>query len=404
MNRHVETGNATEAGLILFALITFVAFLSGSYAWFALAAFGFIWMLLSQRMLRSLGRNLELFEKKQRHRYFIGHDGYFTLTLKNDGPPIFQCVLTVDFDGYVQSPSVAAEDTTTGLQRVATKCSIGRQQSRTVTIPFTAHARGIARVRAVSLKIPNWTGLGNVHVELDTKGNQEAVVLPGQRFVAEQHRPLTPYEGAFARPYALYRDRLMPTGVRNYEYGDDFKDIHWKASAKMQQLQTKQYETVSDQSMLVSVNLSDGYGITGDLDALIEHCAYLAFVGIQNDLEIGLAINRQINGGVPYLFTPPSGGEGHLAEMLEQLASITKHNTLTIPYAKMIADLMYRRQQPAHWIHVGRRLPADDHQLRTLEKKGQTLSTLERSSNGEAAYLAPYTVLKHREEGAYGNA
>ncbi len=56
------------------------------------------------------------------------------------------------------------------------------------------------------------------------------------------------------RIFLFYNDETSIIGVKRYER-ESFRSIHWKASAKMQELQAKQYEPVKNYSWTICLSL-----------------------------------------------------------------------------------------------------------------------------------------------------
>ncbi|MFB4162218.1 DUF58 domain-containing protein [Geomicrobium sp. JSM 1781026] len=395
MNRTVESSRVTGIATLAFSLSLVFALIQGEALWLLLSVFGLLWVGVSNVILKRLGTQISLTETGKKRRYHIDNEGAFEFTIRNDGLPIYQATLIIQFDNNVNPIDV--EKTTSsgeGIHEVRTRITLGYRSEKTIHIPFVAFERGIGRIRSIRIDIPNWAGFGHVELRYYHTLKQEALVFPKLLPVAETEKPLTQFEGDFPKPFALFQDRMLPVSVRDYQFGDDFKDIHWKASAKMQKLQTKQYETITDQSVLLTVNITSDYGLSKDLDALVEHSAFIANEVLGDDMAFGLAMNRMTFGSFRFMHTQAGTGNEQLLYLLEQLASVTKGRTLTTSYTKLLSHLIYQRERPVHWIHAGERTQEVDEMLHHLHRNGQPLSILH--LHKETAYLSPYTPLEQR--------
>ena len=130
-----------------------------------------------------------------------------------------------------------------------------------------------------------------------------------------------------ARP--LYDDPTRITGTRPYVPTDPLRRIHWKATAKSQDLRSKQYEATTTHRLAVFLNL-DTLGryaeYRGFVRVLLEMniltAASIASWGIETGYLVGLYANGYLPQGLRWIRIPPSSGSAHLAGMLEALAKV----------------------------------------------------------------------------------
>src|SRR5205807_299467 len=73
-------------------------------------------------------------------------------------------------------------------------------------------------------------------------------------------------------PRRLLEDPSRVIGVRDYAYGDDMRRVHWKATARTMQLQSKVYEATTTYTLVMFLNIAtqlDAYfGIHPELQEL----------------------------------------------------------------------------------------------------------------------------------------
>jgi len=127
----------------------------------------------------------------------------------------------------------------------------------------------------------------------------------------------------------LYDDPTRITGARPYEPTDPLRRIHWKATAKSQELRSKQLEATTTHRLAVFLNL-DTLGryaeYRGFVRALLEMniltAASIASWGIETGYLVGLYANGYLPQGLRWIRIPPSSGSAHLAGMLEALAKV----------------------------------------------------------------------------------
>ena len=80
-----------------------------------------------------------------------------------------------------------------------------------------------------------------VHLPVFDKLRTEIIVYPSPKEVAGLQELQQLLNGFYRTNFSFYETSII--GVKRYER-ESFRSIHWKASAKMQQLQAKQYEPV----------------------------------------------------------------------------------------------------------------------------------------------------------------
>jgi uncharacterized protein (DUF58 family) len=136
-----------------------------------------------------------------------------------------------------------------------------------VLLPLSVPARGAYAIGPLRLRAGDW--LGFTQTELTLPAAPEIIAYPAPLAVRDRAlaslRPLA--ETATRR--GLVPDPLRFRGVRPHRRGDARKEIHWKASARLRELQTKLYEpaTSLDSIYLVNVASYEQYWIQADPEA-----------------------------------------------------------------------------------------------------------------------------------------
>jgi uncharacterized protein (DUF58 family) len=136
-----------------------------------------------------------------------------------------------------------------------------------VRLPVHVPARGAYAIGPLRLRAGDWLGFSQT--ERTVALNPEVIAYPAPLAVRDRAlaslRPLA--ETATRR--GLVPDPLRFRGVRPHRRGDARKEIHWKASARLRELQTKLYEpaTSLDSIFLVNVASYEQYWIQADPEA-----------------------------------------------------------------------------------------------------------------------------------------
>jgi uncharacterized protein (DUF58 family) len=118
------------------------------------------------------------------------------------------------------------------------------------------------------------------------------MVVPITRFGLPSRHPF----GDNRAPRRLLEDPSRVIGVRDYMYGDDLRRVHWKATARMMQLQSKVYQATTTYTLVLFLNvisqLDAWYGIRPELQELaICATASVADWALDQGYAVGLYAN-----------------------------------------------------------------------------------------------------------------
>jgi uncharacterized protein (DUF58 family) len=163
-----------------------------------------------------------------------------------------------------------------------------------VRLPVRVPARGAYAIGPLRLRGGDW--LGFTQTERTVALAPEVIAYPAPLAVRDRAlaslRPLA--ETATRR--GLVPDPLRFRGVRPHRRGDARKEIHWKASARLRELQTKLYEpaTSLDSIFLVNVASYEQYWIQADPEAaelVVSAAAELVRLAANAGRQVGLVTN-----------------------------------------------------------------------------------------------------------------
>src|SRR5438045_3218873 len=163
-----------------------------------------------------------------------------------------------------------------------------------VRLPVRVPARGAYATGPLRLRAGDW--LGFTQIERTVALAPEIIAYPAPLAVRDRAlaslRPLA----ATAPRRRLVPDPLRFRGVRPHRRGDARKEIHWKASARLRELQTKLYEpaTSLDSIFLVNVASYEQYWIQADPEAaelVVSAAAELVRLAAAAGRQVGLVTN-----------------------------------------------------------------------------------------------------------------
>lgn len=164
---------------------------------------------------------------------------------------------------------------------------------------------------------------------------QHLIIYPRLYTVAELRLP-TKYPFGTARALnSLYQDPLRAAGVRPWEAGDPLRRIHWKASARQQELLSRVYEPSEEQVIQLFLNsatlVRHWHGYIPDLQELtISVAGSLAALASAERMPVGLIANGALRGTDRTLRLLPGRSPSQLMHILELLAAVTPFATQPI--------------------------------------------------------------------------
>lgn len=140
-------------------------------------------------------------------------------------------------------------------------------------------------------------------------------------------------------PRPLFQDPNRSMGARDYRPEDGFRRIHWPATARVGQLQTRVFEPVRGLDMVVALNAStfEHYweGTNPEvLEALIEIAARLVADSFEAGFRVGLISNGSLAHAGQALSIAPGRSTRHMPHMLEALAALTP--LVTSPFERVL--------------------------------------------------------------------
>lgn len=151
----------------------------------------------------------------------------------------------------------------------------------------------------------------------------------------------------FAGQYhSAFKGRGMAfSEVREYQYGDDARDIEWNVTARMNKPYVKVYEEERELTVMLMVDVSSsllyGTAVSQKRDMVTEIAATLAFAAIQNNDKVGLVFfSDRIE-----KFIPPQKGKKHILYLIRELLDFVPQSTgtdISVPLEFLISAVKKR--------------------------------------------------------------
>jgi uncharacterized protein (DUF58 family) len=147
---------------------------------------------------------------------------------------------------------------------------------------------------------------------------------------------------------SLFTDPIKTQGVRDYQPQDRFRDVHWKATARRGELQTKIYDPTSSMTVVTFLNVATfpkhWMGFDPDLlEKTISVAASIANYAAGQKWGIGFYANGSVPGSDQPIRVAPGRSPDQLMHVLEALAAVTEFATGSIEL------LLYRESRKLPW-------------------------------------------------------
>jgi uncharacterized protein (DUF58 family) len=155
---------------------------------------------------------------------------------------------------------------------VALECLFSPRWYERVTRRYTVqcHTRGVHTFGPTKLRSGDIFGFISREILLSNRQYLLVypLVVPLTRFGLPARHPF----GEQRAPRRLLEDPSRVIGIRDYTYGDSLRRVHWKATARTMQLQSKVYEATTTHTLVIFLNviarLDTYYGIHPELQEL----------------------------------------------------------------------------------------------------------------------------------------
>jgi uncharacterized protein (DUF58 family) len=133
----------------------------------------------------------------------------------------------------------------------------------------------------------------------------------------------------------MFEDPSRVIGVRDHLAGDGFRNVHWKATARNQRLQSKVYEPTVSHNVVILLNVATGeeYWRGADeatLEWAVTVAASVAHYAAGQRFGVGLMANGSMYRSDQAIKVPPGRSLQQLTHILEALATVTGYATSAI--------------------------------------------------------------------------
>ena len=135
--------------------------------------------------------------------------------------------------------------------------------------------------------------------------------------------------------WRIFEDPTRAVGIRDHRPEDSFRRIHWKATARRQELQVKVHEPTTSHNLVIFLNVATfARHWEGTKPVLLEQAIAVAASVASHAVKERFMVGLMANGSIPHSDQPikvlPSRRPDQLARVLEALAAVTSFTTSTV--------------------------------------------------------------------------
>ncbi|ALX47216.1 DUF58 domain-containing protein [Lentibacillus amyloliquefaciens] len=321
---------------------------------------------------RQIAQKLTMDMLDQSFRAFPGESIELNLTIKNNSLiPYINGFLLFSTKGHVLNNDYL-HTTRQGYNEYRVPVSISGKSKVSISIPLKAIKRGAGRIKHIRLTFPHLLNFEYFTLTYTEPLHHELIVYPNYQPIKFIKDIRNQYLGQDITTLSQFEDILQPMGTRDYTTSDPFHRIHWKASAKMQKLQTKTYERNHHMVWTILVNISEksplGNLYTSPmLEEILSKTAYICNILIQRGYEVEIYVNEY---GSVHL---PGGRDiNHLKRLLNLITRIGTEYMIQ-PIQNVLYQLHQSHIQPRMIILIGEFDETNYDIINKLTSKGHRL-------------------------------
>lgn len=216
---------------------------------------------------------------------------------------------------------------------------------RVFTLRF--HKRGFYQIGPVTYQSGDLFTL--FRVEREYAYTNTIVVYPQIRPLEDLGLPAKEPFGDLKIRRSLFTDPINTRGIRDYQPQDRFRDVHWKATARRGELQTKIYDPSTGMTLGIFLNVATmprhWMGFFPEvMERAVSVAASIASYGVDQGWGVGLYANGSFPNSDQPIRVPPGRSTSQLTHVLEALAAVTEFATASIE------AMMLRESPNLPWI------------------------------------------------------
>ncbi|MEH7382326.1 DUF58 domain-containing protein [Bacillus sp. JJ1533] len=377
--RQISIGNEMSYMMFLSSAFILVGILSQVFLLVFVGVFFLLFVFLNKYYLKHVGSKIIVSVDKSTIKLFKGEESDFSLMLRQEGMlPILNGHIRIMIDDVIGFKNERKVLETEQIELTLPLTLIGKQISST-SLPFEGKQRGVAKIRTLEIRIPHLFGFGEAYLQYTKPINFETIIYSSPETVGGIEKIVPKNQGEYPIRTSFFEDMTAIVGTRGYVPTDPFNRVHWKASARTNQLQTKIFDKTAQFSWTIIINVREQ-----KLEQYLSGLTYLLESATVKNIPFEVFVNVRRAGKTPYIHIPLGKGKEHLARALELIARLSKHS-ITIPFHYMIHTIGRQQQLSPYLILLGEIEENEQLILRSFARKG--VDCFKVIENEDAIYL-----------------
>ncbi|PSL45205.1 uncharacterized protein (DUF58 family) [Salsuginibacillus halophilus] len=296
-----------------------------------------------------MNKHLQVISFDQAQWYFPNDAGKLAIQVKNPGMlPVWEAEVRIRV--HNTSRAVAFEDGSPQSDEQTFPLVLGPKAVKEIHLPFTTVKRGTADLRAVELTLTDPLRFGKVTKTFYPKATTNLCVYPTLSMPAPPAEAARQHPGSELVPFTPFENRLEPSGTRDYTYGDNVRNIDWRATARMQHTQVRTFETEQYQMWTIILHLNETS--SQNFETQVQYAVWYMMRAEEKQIPFSLYINLQYPQSQGVVSLLHKEGASGLREGMQLLAKIRAQAVIT-PLWKTYAFIKQRDVIPPVLIHIG---------------------------------------------------
>jgi uncharacterized protein (DUF58 family) len=326
-----------ESRLLLAAAGILMLTLAAAWLWFRLSLHG----LSYERIFRDADG---LRDVNNETRAFLGEEVQLTLRVSNRKLlPLNWLRITDTVPSHLDLQGAKVEvNRVTNQGELASFWTLGTFETleRTFTIPCSR--RGYATYGPATLATGDGFGLFTQRARLEQE--HRLIVYPRLYTAAELGMPAKDPFGEQSSDQLIFEDPLRHAGIREWQPDDGLRRVHWRASAKHQELLSRIYEPSEEPQIQIILNVAtlerhwEGI-VEAQHELAVSVSGTLAYLATEARMPVGVMANGYLPGSDQDIRLRPGRSRSQLMSILELLAAVT-------PYASQPVETLLLRKAP----------------------------------------------------------
>lgn len=205
------------------------------------------------------------------------------------------------------------------------------ERSWTARVPLTR--RGHYRIDPMVVRTGDPLGLFESYASVGVGAG--VIVYPAVDPLPRWKLPAAVIEGSNAHPERTFQATPLVTSIRPYVTGDAFNRIHWKSSARQQELQVKEFDLDQTADVWLFLDLqravSTGVDDEATIETAVRTCASIASRALAERRAVGLEV-----AGTRRVVLPMDRGARQHQKLMQLLAAVQPDGA--VPIRELLVD------------------------------------------------------------------